>query len=129
MNMCDSETEASAADRRAACIICAARWMLAVAVITPIAAAFSFWMPESQTTAQWLQRSGAITTVMSLLAIETLAFGISGLLPARGGFGDLYKMQAAAKHVPNVDALRALAIFITILGTLLWGYGDLIPLP
>ncbi|HCQ48850.1 MAG TPA: hypothetical protein DIW53_19635 [Achromobacter sp.] len=100
--------------------------MLVGAAIVPIAAAFGIWMPTGQTTALWFQRSGAITTVLSLLSIESLAFGMSQLLPPRGGYGDLYKLEEVPKHAPSAGWLRVMAIIITFLGTLIWGYGDLL---
>lgn len=108
--------------------LCGAWLMLAVAVASPIAAALGFMRPEGEGLSAWLQRSGAITTVLSLLALETLAFANSRIIPPKGGYGDVHKLALAPIYEPEIEALRVAAIIFTILGTLLWGYGDLLPL-
>jgi len=102
--------------------------LICIAVAAPIAAALGVLKPEAVHTAAWLQRSAAISTVFSLLEFEAAAFAL-GRLYMPGTYGDVDKLATYAAYVPRFNVLRYWAVGITVLGTLLWGYGDLLPLP
>lgn len=101
--------------------------LLSIAAAAPIAAGFEVLKPFDSTVAAWVQRSAAITTIFALLAPEVGAIALNRLyIP--GTYGDVGKLETYALYAPRFGALRYWAVCITVLGTLLWGYGDLLPL-
>lgn len=98
--------------------------MLAIAVIVPLAALFIPWVPNGDTQAVWFQRSGAVTTVFSLLA-ATLSISASRNLFKPGTWGSLYAINVLAEYQPNLDRIERISFFLTLVGTLIWGYGDI----
>jgi hypothetical protein len=99
--------------------------MLAVAVAAPIAAVFVTWMPGGEVRKIWFQRSGAITTIFSLLA-ATLSIAAARNLYKPGTWGSLYAINVLAEYQPNLDRIERIAFVLTIIGTVVWGYGDLL---
>lgn len=100
--------------------------LLVIAAAAPIAAGFEVLKPLDSTVASWVQRSAAITTIFALLAPEVGAIALNRLY-VPGTYGDATKLETYALYAPQFGALRYWAVCITILGTLLWGYGDLLP--
>jgi hypothetical protein len=97
-------------------------WMstaaLAIAFFAPLLANYLFemWKPSTDSSGVWLERSGSITTVFSLLVIGLMDECI-GTIRTKSEFNNLKKIA----HV-----LRGFAFAFSIYGTLIWGYGTLV---
>lgn len=96
----------------------------AFAFLPPLIAFLYPAMPVNETTATWFQRSGSLMVVIALL-VEFKLFSIQA-------YFDLYN---TAMYVP-VDipkiyrvmyiCISTFAALTMVLGTLIWGYGDII---
>lgn len=99
--------------------------MLAIAIAAPLGAVLLPWLPIGELRPIWFQRSGSITTIFSLLA-ATLAIAASRNLYKPGTWGSLYAINVLAEYQPNLDRIERWAFVLTIIGTIIWGYGDLL---
>jgi len=103
-------------------------WASIVLVFLAVAAPMFSWhglfLPVSDKPEIWFQRSGAITTIFSLFAGAGTASVLGALLPR--GLTDL-KLEAA-REVFEVSFrhIERFAFWLTVVGTVIWGYGDLI---
>jgi uncharacterized membrane protein YuzA (DUF378 family) len=100
--------------------------LLVIAVAAPLATGvFDLFRPESETIGEWFGRSGAITTVFSLLVVSTLNEGLRNLwIP--GQLADLEKIAVHEQYKPRFNWCENIALVLTIIGTIIWGYGDLL---
>jgi hypothetical protein len=96
----------------------------ALALITPLIALFIPYMPENETLFTWFQRSGSAIVVFGLLAEARAVNCFFILNPA--GFGDIGINEARAKYLKYPAALNISSFSIIALGTLIWGYGDIL---
>ena len=95
-----------------------------IALVTPIVAYFCPLRPPSESLTVWFQRSGAAMVVFALVA-ESKAISIYNILNPSGfvtvGFDEV------EKEFKNRPALfNKISFLIIAIGTLIWGYGDLI---
>lgn len=79
-----------------------------------LAAYLGVFKPASEHPGAWFSRSGALITVLSIYAERVLANLIPGL------------NNAVMKHVRWISAPRQISFWIIVLGTIVWGYGDLL---
>jgi hypothetical protein len=100
---------------------------LVIAVAAPLLANsfFGIWRPETDTTGVWLERSGAITTIFSLLAVSLMDEGLSAIHKP-GAMIDLHKVGALAAFEEWADWIKGFALILTIAGAIIWGYGSVI---
>lgn len=95
-----------------------------VAVAIPIFALLVPTRPAEEPLGVWFQRSGSVMTVLCLV-LDLKVFSIHGKLFPSGlvsvGF-DEFK----AKYLPIYHGLTILLLFLTAVGTVIWGYGDLL---
>jgi hypothetical protein len=96
----------------------------ALALITPLIALFIPYMPENETLFTWFQRSGSAIVVFGLLAEARAVNCFFILNPV--GFGDIRINEARAKYLKYPAALNISSFSIIALGTVIWGYGDIL---
>ncbi|MOA10797.1 hypothetical protein D3C78_1307030 [compost metagenome] len=96
--------------------------MLAIAV--PVIA---FWGPRPESLASdhggWFSRSGAVTTIFSLLAESVLVRAKISITPVGFGWDGLQEQRD--RFIPKFNAPEWTIFTLTLLGTLIWAYGDL----
>ncbi len=80
--------------------------------------------PASDSMAQWFQRSGAPVTVFAFLA-QNKASHLGDLLTP-GSFGSLELMALRSRHLPRQKRGLWLSTCLTIIGTIVWAYGDIL---
>lgn len=85
--------------------------LLAVAV--PVLSHLGVWKIPTEATSAWVMRSGALVTMMALLADHLLAEGLSRLT------NDL-----STRFYKAISIMRKLAFVEMIIGTAIWGYAD-----
>lgn len=103
--------------------------LLVVAVGAPLLAGFGLlWKPDEVSSAAWLQRSAAVTVSLALLAQVLGNRAADHLLPVRGGFADLNLVVVYVAYATAFRWINRAAIVFTVVGSVLWGYGDLLPL-
>lgn len=81
--------------------------------------------PDGDSPSQWFERSGAITTIFGLLAINLLESGVQRLLPA-GKVADLANVHMFSMFEFSFKILKVIAFLLTLVGTLIWGYGTVL---
>ncbi len=72
----------------------------------------------------WVARSGAVTTVFAILAEVILIRARLSITP--GGLGWIGLKEQRDEFIPKFHTPELLILILTIVGTLIWGYGDLI---
>jgi hypothetical protein len=97
--------------------------LLAIGCWAPIYALI-FPRPESELAGVWLQRSGSLMTVCALLAAHLISGAKSSITPAGFGWVGLNELRAA--YLPRQNKFEVLSLVIVLIGTLIWGYGDLL---
>lgn len=96
--------------------------LLSVAIAMPFVAFFDI-RPSFEALEVWVQRSGAITSIYALLSTTVADMGLRKLHKP-GEAGDLYKLEVLKEVSFKFEVVRWTALFITVIGTLVWGYGD-----
>ena len=87
-------------------------FLMFLAVAIPIGSHYGVLKPPHESTASWVMRSGAMITVLALLAEYNLAEGVPRLT------------NALRHYYKPVGWLRKLAFLQIIAGTAIWGYAD-----
>ena len=95
----------------------------AVAVAIPVAALAAVWATNSQ--ALWIARSGALMACVAFLA--HLSAGSMSKVLSPGGMVGMTYSTTRAKYIKQIKRYDKIAIAIVILGTVVWGFGDLVP--
>jgi hypothetical protein len=101
-------------------------WLiLGLAVAVPVLALF-FPLPpvNGLDRAGWFGRSGAVTTVFAILAQVILIRAKLSITPA--GFGWEGLQEQRDKFIPKFNSPELLILIVTVVGTLIWGYGDIL---
>ncbi|WP_223531249.1 hypothetical protein [Pseudomonas sp. GL-R-19] len=93
-------------------ISCAAFLML-LAVAVPILSHFEVWKLPIESVAAWVMRSGALVTMIALLADHLLAEGLPRLTN-----------ELNTRFYSAMSFMRKLAFLEMIIGTAIWGYAD-----
>jgi hypothetical protein len=101
-------------------------WLiLGLAVVVPVLALFFPLPPVSGVDRPgWFGRSGAVTTVFAILAQVILIRAKLSITPA--GFGWEGLQEQRDKFIPKFNSPELLILVVTVVGTLIWGYGDLL---
>lgn len=73
--------------------------------------------------AGWFSRSGALTTVFAILAEGVLIRAKLSITPV--GFGWVGLQEQRDRFIPKFNAPEWLIFTLTVIGTLIWGYGDI----
>ena len=96
--------------------------MIALAIAAPFLACIDY-RPSFESAEVWIQRSGALTTILALLTNQLKDMG-SRTLHVPGTWGDAVKLEVLAEFERSFDRIFWVAFILTIIGTLIWGYGD-----
>jgi hypothetical protein len=92
------------------------------AVIPPLLSLVGMFRPQAEPPGQWFERSGAVMTVFAVFA-QFKANSIAAMI-AGGTFGESWELYHKYKRHQAVAA--ALSLVLVVLGTVVWGYGDLL---
>ena len=95
-----------------------------LAIAAPLIALTDWLKPMDDPSAIWFQRSGAVTTVFSLLTGAVISSILNRLLPR--GMTDLNIEVIRGRFQIRFDYIEWASLLATIVGTVIWGYGDLI---
>ena len=124
VNMTDVDQQAIDYEKR---IRCAIRQMVLWCIFAVAAVGFPFtgWlMPSSEHFALWFARAGAPVTIFALIA-QTRVTQLADVLTP-GHFGRTALNNLRDKYRWWKRAGNAMSIFMTIVGTVMWAYGDLL---
>jgi hypothetical protein len=97
--------------------------LLFFAAISPVIGYCDF-RPKFETREVWFQRSGALTTILALLSTTVKDFA-SNILSA-SGFCSEAKVIVKGEFELRFVVIFAVGFFLTVIGTVVWGYGDTI---
>jgi hypothetical protein len=81
-------------------------------------------MPESETSSTWFQRSGSIMVLLALTS-EYMLFSIHKLVYMTG-IWDEHLWPMRIKYGKPHTVLSLVSFMAAAVGTIIWGYGDLI---
>lgn len=93
-------------------ISCAA-FLMSLAVAVPVLSHYGVWKLPTEATSAWVMRSGAVVTMMALLADHLVAEGLPRLTN-----------ELNARFYKVMSAMRKIAFIEMIIGTAIWGYAD-----
>ena len=93
-------------------ISCAA-FLMTLAVAVPVLSHYGVWKLPSESTPAWVMRSGALVTMMALLADHLLSEGMPRLTNA-----------LSSRFYQAMSMMRKIAFVEMIIGTAIWGYAD-----
>ena len=71
----------------------------------------------------WVQRSGASTSIYALLSNTVAEMGLRKLNKP-GEMGSRIKLEVLSEVTRPFEMVRWTALVVTVLGTVIWGYGD-----
>src|SRR5690625_316425 len=124
----DYKTDGSSLDNsvylecKALCWLITISFFLLIALVIPVCAFFGLGKPVTIATAEWFNRSGALTSVFSLISgtlLNSYRVSYKGL-----GFSSVVKSGIYAKYRRYSRACQFVSVGFAILGSLIWGYGD-----
>ncbi|QOI04630.1 hypothetical protein [Pseudomonas savastanoi] len=90
-----------------------AGFLMMLAVIVPIISHYGFWKLPDETIPAWVIRSGALVTMLALLAEHVLSEGVPRLTNPL-----ISRFQSA------FSIMRKIAFLEMVIGTAIWGYAD-----
>ena len=96
---------------------------LVLAIVIPVCAYFSIWIPDEESEKVWFQRSGSFTVLFAVL-VEYKLSKITSLVNLNGVVISPQK-ERSNKYRGVFNIVAYLAAALAILGTLIWGYGDI----
>ncbi|WP_348971451.1 hypothetical protein [Pseudomonas atacamensis] len=108
-------------------ILKARRWFLfwaALAVAVPVVVVLVVWTLDKPS--MWISRSGAIMAAIAFLAHLKSDVMMGVLKP--GGFVDKSFRPTKEKYFGQIVLCGRFAVSIVLLGSLVWGFGDLLPI-
>lgn len=114
----EQEQKVEATWRSIACLLALAALLL---IALPCAHALR---PASDSLAQWFQRAGAPVTIFAFLA-QNKASHLGDLLTP-GTFGSPEVMALRSRYLPKQKRGLWFATCLTIIGTIVWAYGDIL---
>jgi hypothetical protein len=112
-------------EKRIRCEICWAFVLCLCAVIPPLVSlpgSFRLQAVQADTPGQWFERSGAVMTVFAVFA-QFKAGSIATMI-AGGTFAESW--EAYHKYKRYQAAVAVLSLVLVGIGTVVWGYGDLL---
>jgi hypothetical protein len=93
------------------------------AVIPPLLSMLGGFKPQAEPLGQWFQRSGAVMTIIAVFG-QFRAASIAAMIAPGGGWEETLGAFRKYKRLQNVVAV--LSLVLAIIGTVIWGYGDLL---
>lgn len=92
------------------------------AVILPLFSILGTFRPQAETPGQWFGRSGAVMTVFAIFA----QFKAGSIATMIAGCTFAESWEAYHKYKCYQSVLAGLSLLLAIVGTIVWGYGDLL---
>jgi hypothetical protein len=92
------------------------------AIVALLFSIFGWFRPQVGTPGQWIARSGALMTIFAGAA-QIKAANIATMI-AGGTFGETWGFYR--RYQDQQKAVARLSLALTIIGTFVWGYGDLL---
>jgi hypothetical protein len=100
--------------------------LMAISCVAPFSGCwFLDLKPATDSSATWFERTGAVTTIFSLLAINLMDDSMNRLVDPRKNAG-LESISLYMKLERPVAFLKAFAFILSLVGTAIWGYGTVI---
>jgi hypothetical protein len=96
----------------------------ALSILMPALSLSGLLKPTSEVLGVWFQRSGATTVVFAVFA-EWKATNMLGVFKPLG-FVDQTFHSTRDKYLKQVKFYNYIALSLVVLGTVIWGYGDLL---
>lgn len=99
--------------------------LLAIAFAAPALASAGLCRPVGESQGVWFQRSGSVATVMALFGGIVIPYAYNKLHQP-GTWGELGGITVLAEFKTRFQIAEGFAFVITVVGTAIWGYGDLV---
>lgn len=97
----------------------------ALSLVVPVLSFVPALMHTSETLDTWFQRSGSAMVVLALLA-EMRAYQMFDVFKPEGLVDGAKYSAAKEKYLAQVKACNVFAFALIAIGTVIWGYGDLL---
>ena len=102
--------------------------LLGLSILSPILAWYGCWQQDERA-GTWFQRSGSLTVLFAAWA-EYLVFIIRGHVDPISDNGETWQDLAnqgvlKTKYRRRVSIFSFISITLLVVGTIIWGYGDL----
>jgi len=97
-------------------------WSL-LAIAVPVAVTLAAWSLDKPSS--WIARSGAVMAGIAFLAHLNSTEMMGVLTP--GGMVGMSFSATRKKYLPQIVIFGRVAIAIVLIGTAVWGFGDLLP--
>lgn len=93
-----------------------------------ILAFYGTLLPENETPETWFARSGAAVTVLSLFSFDTnnRIYQLLNPIGVVGGSSININVEKRDLLLQYSNLLKYLSLVLAIIGTLIWGYGDIL---
>ncbi|GAB0109223.1 hypothetical protein [Pseudoalteromonas distincta] len=95
-----------------------------LSILMPMISLTGLLKPSCEALGFWFQRSGATTVVFAIFAELKAANMLSVFKPA--GMVNRSFHSTRDKYIKQIKIYNYIALFLIVLGTVIWGYGDLI---
>jgi len=99
--------------------------LLILGLCAPLSACMFSWMPLGETLPIWFQRSGSILVLFSVITEFILLSMHTTFYPGENTVTDTVDDNIQNYKLPY-DILSVLTASFSIIGTIIWGYGDII---
>jgi hypothetical protein len=99
--------------------------LLLIAVAVPVLSFLETARPIGESLGVWFQRSGAITTVFSMFAAALIKVLVARL-HVPGTWGDDDGCAVLDQFKVRLDVANKMSFVLIVVGTIVWGYGDVI---
>ena len=97
--------------------------LLIPAIMYPYIAWYSVFMPDGENSGVWFQRSGSVTVVLAV-SIEFFLLRVeSNINPTNDTPSQVWEL--GEKYRFWFNAAQVSAITMAVIGTIIWGYGDI----
>jgi hypothetical protein len=97
---------------------------IAIAILIPFVSLYWDCRPQNESIGTWFQRSGSFMVLLAVL-VEYKLFSINGDVNPNGVIS-VEQGELSEKFGRWHKVSTYLAVLLAILGTLIWGYGDLL---
>ena len=99
-------------------------FLILLALLVPIFAVMIPYRPGAENLASWFQRSGSVMTIISI-TIDVKLFSIYQWFHSSNSLSKKLE-DFKERYYRNYKYMSLMALLLTVSGTLIWGYGDLI---
>ncbi|MBA6231379.1 MULTISPECIES: hypothetical protein [unclassified Colwellia] len=99
--------------------------LITLAISLPLLALYYPYMPPKETIGTWFQRSGSLITFLGV-CVEFIIFRVPDYVYANGsqpGFPCAF--DGGGMHEKIYRFVKVTGVIVILLGTLIWGYGDI----